>query len=317
MSRKTRSTLLETRSTLLAAMAAVLVTVAAPVAGAAGLEIVEVRIHARQVGTDVELGWVNPGDTLTLPPGTEVRLWIEALPRHRGPRYPGATYEVAGGTVVEDRKQVVVRTDREDRLVAGIRNANPERGSAVLQSYSRQGESVVRYTLLDTIKGLRIPNDLRSSAFTVRVSNDAQLVPVDAQPAPIETDAARQAAAELYRGILLREPDPEGLAAYGERIRERGYAGMMETAVEIARSEESRVSVYRNGASYEQRLATLYEHLLGIDPAEVDRDQWLEDLESLRAGHLDRVVEEMAQSETFRNRFGFRVDLRRFAVPRR
>jgi hypothetical protein len=317
MSRKTRSTLLETRSTLLAAMAAVLVTVAVPVAGAAGVEIVEVRIHATQVGTDVELGWVNPGDTLTLPPGTEVRLRIEALPRHRGPRYPGATYEVTGGTVVEDRKRVVVRTDREDRLVAGIRNAKPERGSAVLQTYGRQGESVVRYTLVDTIKGLRIPSDLRSSAFTVRVSNDAQLVPVDAQPAPIETDAARQAATELYRGILLREPDPEGLTAYGERIRERGYAGMMEAAVEIARSEESRVSVYRNGASYEQRLAALYEHLLGIDPAEVDRDQWLEDLESLRAGHLDRVVEGMAQSETFRNRFGLRVDLRRFAVPRR
>lgn len=305
----------KTPGVLPAAMAAVLLIAAT--GGAAALEIVEVRIHVTQLGTDLDLGWVNPGDTLTLPPRTEVKLWVEALPRHRGPRYPGATYDVTGGRVVEDRERVVVRTDGEDRLVAGIKSAKPERGSAVLQTYGRQGDSVVRYRLLDTIKGLRIPNDLRSSAFTVRVGNDAQLVPVDAQPAPIETDAARNAVAELYRGILLREPDPDGLAGYSERIRGRGYAGMMETAVEIARSEESRVSVYRNGASYEQRLAALYEHLLGIDPAEIDPDQWREDLESLRAGHLDRVVEEIAQSETFRNRFGFRIDLRRFAVQRR
>ena len=302
-------------SSLPAVMAAVLLIAAAPGA-AANLDIVEVRIHASQIGTDVQLGWINPGDTLVLPPNTEVKLWVEAVPRHRGGRYPGARYDVTDGVVRAEGRRVVLRTNGGKRLVAGIKNAKPEQGAVVLQTYGREGESVVRYTLLDTIKGLRIPDDLRSSAFTVRVSEDAQIVPVGDQPAvPIEAGAAEQAVAELYRGILLREPGPEGLAAFAERVRDRGYAGMMETAVEIARSEESRIGVYQRGTSYEQRLAAIYRHLLGVEPTQVDPDQWREDLESLRAGRLDRVVEEIAQSETFRDRFGFHVTSRRIAIP--
>jgi len=307
----------KTLAALPAAMAAVLLMIAAAPA-AASLDVVEVRIHASQVGTDVELGWINPGDTLVLPPNAEVKLWVEAVPRHRGGRYPGARYDVTDGVVRGEGRRVVVRTNGDDRLVAGIKNAKPEQGAIVLQTYGREGESVVRYTLLDTIKGLRIPDDLRSSAFTLRVDDDAEIVPVGDQPAPVEIDDAREAVAELYRGILLREPDPDGLAAYSERVRDRGYAGLAETAVEIARSEESRIALYRVGTSYEQRLAAIYEHLLGVAPTEVDRDQWREDLESLRAGRIDHVVDEIALSETFRDRFGFeRPTARRFAIPRR
>lgn len=303
-------------SALLAAMAAALLTAAAPGVRAADLEVVEVRIHVRHLESGAHLGWVNPGDTLTLPPQTEVKLWVEALPRHRGGRYPGAHYDVTDGIVVRGGKERgEVRTNGDDRRVAGIKNSNPQQGAAVLQTFGREGESVVRYTLLDTIEGLEVPRDLRSSAFTIRVSEAAEIVPVGDQPATIEPDAVQELVAELYRGILLREPDPEGLASYGEQIRARGYPGLIETAVDIARSEESRSSVYRNGATYEQRLGALYEHLLGIDPGEIDRNQWRDDLESLRAGDLDRVVGEIVNSETFRRRFGF--EDRRYALPLR
>jgi hypothetical protein len=304
----------KTTSAVLAAMAAVFLAGAAPGAWAAHLEVVEVRIHARHLDSDTDLGWINPGDTLVLPPRTEVKLWMEALPRGRGPRYPGAHYDVTDGVIVEgDRKRVAVRTDG-GREVAGIRSSNPSRGTAVLQTYGREGESVVRYSIADTIRGLSIPRALRSSAFTVRVRDGAGIVPVDGRPWTAETEAVRELVAELYHGILLREPDPRGLADYGGRILEGGYPAAIAAAADIARSDESRFGVYRSGAGHDDRLAALYRHLLGLDPDDVDRDQWADDREALRAGDLERVVDEMARSEEFRRRFGF--ELRRYALPR-
>lgn len=307
-----------TKAAMLAAMAAVFIAGIAPGARAADLEIVEVRIHARHVGTDAELGWVNPGDTLVLPPRTEVKLWVEALPRHRGPRYPGARFDVTEGVAVADgrRDRVVVRTNGRDRQVAGIKSSNPPLGAAVLQTYGRQGESAVRYTILDTIKGLAVPADLRTSAFTVRVSDDAGIVPIDDAPYIVDGSAAERMIAELYRGILLREPDRQGLAGYADRLRDGGYGEAVAIAGEIAESEESRLLVYRRKADHEDRLDALYRHLLGLEANQVDRDQWRDDLDRLHDGEVSRVVGEMVRSEAFRDRFGFDTVRRRFALPR-
>lgn len=309
-----------TRSTMLAAMAAALLAGMAPGARAADLEVVEVRIHARHVGTDADIGWVNPGDTLVLPPRTEVKLWLEARPRGRGPRYPGARYDVTEGVAVVGRgDRVVVRTNGRDREVVGIKSSNPPQGAVVLQTFGHQGESVVRYTILDTIQGLAVPRDLRTSAFTVRVSDDAGIVGYDYDDDlryGVDGSSAERLVAELYRGILLREPDREGLAGYARRVHEGGYGAVIETAVEIADSEESRLLAYRRGADEEDRLDALYRHLLGVGSGAIDRDQWRDDLDRLHDGDVARVVDEMVRSEAFRDRFGFETARRRFALPR-
>lgn len=301
-----------------AAVAAVLLA-ASPVL-AADLDVVEVRIHATHLPTDTELGWLNPGDTLVLPPNTEVKLWVEAVVAHRGPRYPGARYDVTGGTVVVgDRDRVVVRTNGDHRRVAGIKNAKPEQGAVVIETFGREGDSVIRYTLLDTIEGLSVPKELRTSAFTVSVRDDARIVTGGGElPVTVDDGTVEGLVAELYRGILLRDPDPEGLADYSRRIAERGYQGAIETAVEIARSEESRVDVWRrSGIGVEERLEALYRHLLGVEPSRIDDDQWRADLETLRAGDVARVVDEIVRSEAFRERFGYEPTTRRYVLPRR
>ncbi len=295
----------KTTSAVLAAMAAVLLFGAAPGARAAHLDVVEVRIHASDVRSGAHLGWVNPGDTLILPPRTEVKLWLEALPRGRGPRYPGAYYDVTdGATVRGHRRRVVVRRNGHGREVAGIKSTNPRQGAVVLQTFGREGESVVRYSIAAPLRGLSIPRELRSSAFIVRVRDGAGYVPIGRGPYGYETDAVRVLVAELYRGILLREPDARGLADYAELIYERGYPGAIDAAVDIARSEESRYAVDRR-AGDERRLAALYRHLLGLDPDEVGRDRWYDDLESLRDGDLAHVVDWIVRSDEFSRRFGF------------
>lgn len=298
-------------------LALVLAAAAAPGAGAAGLEVVEVRIYAVDLESHDNLASVGPGGVLTLPPEVEVRLRMAAVPRGRGERFPGATFEVGEGEVVRSKTtdqggSVVLkaRPPRPGREVAGIEQRNPEAGGAVLKTWDREGESTVRYAILADDE-LSIPERLRTGAFTLRVERGVQLGPVP------EPDAAHELVAALYRGILDREAEQEGREAAVERIEGRGYPEAIAVAMEIARSDESRVAVYQRGTTYEQRLGALYRHLLGLDPGEVDAATWRADLERLRAGRIDDVVGAMVRSETFRVRFGYQPEpRRRYAVPR-
>lgn len=298
---------------LLAALAATVSPWAAP--DAAAQSIGEVRIYAKSLDTGADYAWVNPGGTLVLPPRVELRLRLEAIPRSGGPRYPSGRFDDASmGEAARDARRRGITgypTGNDGHRFAGIKGTNPEMGSAVLQTYGREGESAIRYTILDN--GLTMPSNLRTGTFFVRVDADARLAetlpetapPIFAEPGPVAPGAARELVAELYHGILMREPEAQGLDDWSEQIEGRGYPEAIAAATSIAASEESRVRIYQDGTTYEQRLAALYEHLLGIEPRTVDPDRWRTDLERLRDGEIDQVVGEMVRSAEFRARFDF------------
>ena len=103
----------------------------------------------------------------------------------------------------------------------------------------------------------------------------------------------------LYQGILLRDPDPGAQGAI-DSIRTGGYDALVKVAVGIAGSEESRV---RLGATpVEQRLASLYQILLGIDRSQADPQQWQADLNLMNQGRFADVVSGIVQSDRFRQR---------------
>lgn len=298
---------------LFAALAATVSPWAAP--GAAAQSIDEVRIYAKDLESGADYAWVNPGGTLVLPPRVELRLRIEAIPRGRGPRYPSGRFEDASmRDAVQDARRRGIAGHPiadDDHRFAGIRDTNPEMGSAVLQTYGREGESAIRYAILDD--GLTMPSTLRTGTFFVRVDADARLSatlpetapPLTGEPSPVDPDAARELVEELYLGILMRAPEARGLDDWSARIEGRGYPEAIAVAMEIAESEESRVRIYQDGTTYEARLAALHEHLLGVEPRSADPDRWRDDLERLRAGEIEQVVGEMVRSAEFRQRFGF------------
>lgn len=255
-------------------------------AGESGLEIVEVRIYARNADTGEDLAWVNPGDTLVLPPRIEVRLRVEALPRGKGPRYPSASYDVTGS-----------------RPVAGILASNTERGSATLQTYGRTGRSTLSYRILD--RSLAMPGTLRASTVEISVEESASIV----EPAEPDTEVSHETVIEaLYNGILLRDPEPSAVEAAAERLQDGGYTEAIALAGRIAASKESQKTVYDRGATLEQRLEALYLHLLGIEREDVDLDRWRTDMRWMLTRNVERVVNDMVRSEEFRERFGFRAD---------
>lgn len=309
---------------LFLAGAAILLPGAAP--DAAAQQIQEVRIYAKSLETGADYAWVNPGGTLVLPPRVEVRLRIEAIPASGGPRYPSGRFEDAPlRDAVKDRRAgggIAGRQYPDDRghRVAGVHDVNAEMGSAVLQTYGREGESAIRYTIVE--RGLSVPSTLRTGTFVVRVDDDVDLAsalpeiapPLTSDPFPVDREAARGLVAELYRGILMREPEAQALDDWSDRITDRGYPEAIAVAMDIAASEESRVDIYRNGTTYEQRLGTLYDHVLGLDPGTAGADRWRSDLERLRAGEVEQVVGDMVRSAEFRQRFDFPD--RRFARSR-
>jgi len=270
---------------LTAFVLAALISPLAAAPAAAQVEIAEVRIYIRDAKTGEDITWVNPDGTVELPQGTTVRLRLEARPHNLSPRYPSGAFVMAPGS----------------RQPAGIKEANRDMGSAVLQTYGRAGTAIVRYTITD--RDLAIPDELRTGAFGVRVLASAAEL---AQPEEEELGIGERTVDALFQGILLREAPPQGTEDFVRRVQEGGYVEAIAVAVDIANSDESTSAIYQRGVSPQQRLEALYEHLLGQDPRQVDRDQWQADLLALGRGEIDRVVGGMVRTQEFRDRMGFR-----------
>jgi hypothetical protein len=103
----------------------------------------------------------------------------------------------------------------------------------------------------------------------------------------------------LYQGILLRDPDSGAQGAI-DAIRTGGYDAFVRVATGIAGSEESRVRLAATPA--EQRLASLYQILLGINRNQADPQQWQSDLSLMNQGRISDVVSGIVQSDRFRTR---------------
>jgi len=115
-------------------------------------------------------------------------------------------------------------------------------------------------------------------------------------------DRATKLTRVLYQGILMRDLDP-GASGTVDSIRNGGYNALLDAAVSIANSRESRFAIPSRGVSNEQRLEALYQSLLGLSPDQADRETWRQDLRTLNDGNIAQVVENIVRSDRFRSRY--------------
>jgi hypothetical protein len=240
-----------------------------------------VEIQVKDLDTDQVIGTIQPGGTFTLNEGQKVRLIMTAIHpgQGKGPYYPETVFtenEPGRGWVR------VARTSQENASVTLeiIRPSNANRNPTETLSY--------RIT-----ENVGIPNNLRQGTVNIHV----QPLSAASGSAPV-TSGSRTAQGltnMLYRAILMRDMDPAG-QGYIDRIAENGYPELVRVADEMARSEESRRGIT---SSNEQRLAALYQHLLGLTSRQIDQTQWNADLQRLNSGRLVDVVRDMIQSDRF------------------
>ncbi|MFL6194540.1 MAG: hypothetical protein ACJ75H_10240 [Thermoanaerobaculia bacterium] len=253
----------------------------AAVAQSRGREnVTSVQVLVRDLQTRQEIARISPGGTINLPEGARVRINLLALTpgRGRGPLYPATEFT--------DPTRTGVRITR----------SSEENGAADLEVLPMRNPNRVQ-TIQYRVTETWVPLDLRTGSFNIRVGGDQA---ADAIPG----ERARELTRMLYQGILLREPDASGARSTAEAIQRGGYDGLLRAAANIANSDESHIQVYQRSCN-EQRLLALYRQFLGVEANQVDRRQWDTDLQRLRNGELNRLVEELLRSDRFRSRYNF------------
>jgi hypothetical protein len=253
-----------------------------------GVRIDDLRIQVLEVGSRREIGWVEPGGTLTIPEGMRVRLIMTATGVNGKTFYPYTEFS--------DPSRGGLRISKSSEENA---NATVE----VPRGKGREWTSSLRYQITENVN---LPSSQRSGFINLRVVPDGQWsAPGTSQPgggASWSSDVApgyqaRDITQALYRGILLRDLDETGARGFIANIERNGYSGILDVARQIAVSQESRQLSYQRN---EERLQSLYQHLLGYSSNNVSRSQWENDLRRLNAGDVYGVVEDILQSERFR-----------------
>lgn len=243
-----------------------------------------VMIEVKDIASKEIIASVEPGGTVTLPSGSHVRLIMTALPTGRAgrPLYPATTFsDTSKGAVTITRSNVENST--ADLVL--------HRGKAVAGR-----TETIRYQIEESW----VPANLRTGSFRIHI---APATTAGGSNISLGGSSAEQLTRMLYQAILLRDPD-SGAAGTIESIASGGYNALVQAAVGIANSEESRVRLYEQGTTNEQRLAALYRHLLGVSTSQIDRGQYNDDLQQLNSGRLALVVAEIVNSERFRDRIG-------------
>ena len=116
--------------------------------------------------------------------------------------------------------------------------------------------------------------------------------------AAVNDQTTTELVADLYRGILLREPD-RGAQDFEDRIAREGYAGLVGAAQAIANSEESRKGVYGKGVCDPQRLLAMYKQLLGWNESQIPVAEWNHGLDLLDQRRFPELVTELLQHREF------------------
>jgi hypothetical protein len=252
--------------------------------------IEELFFELRPVDSREILATLKPGEAFTLQAGGQIEVFAFARPE--GGR---------DGDVF--RPQTRFWLEGEDRDQLSVVATNERRGAVTIRAVARDGDALLHWQLAES---LRAPRGLRSGVLEVR------LVPAPGTVGEAFSERqARELWADLYRAILLREPDTFGGV---ELLRRDGYPALLEAARAIAESEESAIGVYSRGCN-EQRLLALYRHLWGLDPAQIDRGRWSRDLDLLQSRRYAEVVDAFLRADRF---FEYqRLDAGLLAVRRR
>lgn len=267
-----------------------------------GVRIDDLRIQVLEVGSRREIGWVEPGGTLTIPEGMRVRLIMTATGVNGKTFYPYTEFT--------DPSRGGVQISRSSEENA---NATVE----VPRGKGREWTSTLRYQITENVN---LPAAEKTGTITLRVVPESQwsgtTQPGTTQPGTgaswstpgtgqngaswsTTTPAgytARDITQALYRGLLLRDLDETGARGFIADVQRNGMNGILNVARQIAVSQESRqISTQRN----EERLQALYQHLLGLSRNNVSQTQWEYDLRRLNAGDVQAVVEDILRSERF------------------
>lgn len=248
-----------------------------------------VEVVIKDIASKEDIASVEPGGTVELAAGTRVRLIMSALPTGsaRGPLYPATTFSDA-----LNKGGVTITRSNAENSTADLLLTNVKSGSRT---------ETIRYQITDTW----VPANLRTGSFTIRVlpattSTSGGSTGTGTSTGGTSTsvnDRAEQLTRLLYQGILLRDPDP-GAQGTIDSIRTGGYDALVKAAIGIAGSEESRIRLAATPT--EQRLASLYQILLGINREQADAQQWRTDLNLLADGRVADVVSRIVQSDRFR-----------------
>lgn len=268
-----------------------------------GPAIQEVRLRVDDFKTKKDLGYLLEGDVLELELGDAVIVRVVAIPAgdHRALRYPEATFKLLSGA-----RRIDLSHHNEDHgsvVVHAVRPDDPANSGST---------TLVEFAITSPLNAHR---KLLTGTFSVVVKDPKPTPP----PPPNAGASAEAITAALYRAILLREPDAAGAAPKADTIRQRGFSGVYDVAVDMAASRESREDVYQRSVTVvvggrevtrpvndEDRLLTLYRELLGIQNAgTVQADEWNRQLDLLSRGRLDEVLRDLLGRREFLDRFGF------------
>jgi hypothetical protein len=249
-------------------------------------EITGITILVRNIDDKSDAARVESGGTFTITRGTHVRVNVEAqVAGSRAPLYPVTHFtDLSNGGI---------------RIARG-NAANAAVDLEILPMRNHNRIQRIGYTITDN----RVPASLRTGSFNIQVSgSNASTGEVPQSPGGAWShDRASELTRALYQGILMREPDPDA-SGTANAIRDGGYSALVNAAVNIANSNESRFSIPRNGVTAEQRLQAMYQGLLGLSPQQADPNTWRSDLRALNDGHVAQVAEGIVRSDRFRSRF--------------
>jgi hypothetical protein len=286
------------RTILSAAIAALLCPMVAPPARAqrAIPPIGGIDILVRNIDDKSDAVRLASGGTVNLPEGVHVRVNVEAVPANgsRTPIYPN--------TVFTDLNRSGIQ----------ILRANPANAAVDLMILPIRGSSRRIQRIGYKINESYVPARLREGTINIQVvpNGNASLPPAtggngghgDHGGHGWGDDKARDLTRVLYQGILMRDLDP-GARGTVDAIRNGGYNALIDSAVSIANSNESRFAIPGRGVTMEQRLQAMYQSLLGLAPNQVDPGSWRSDLQTLNNGHIAQVVENIVRSDRFRSRY--------------
>ena len=247
----------------------------------------DVRIVVKDLENNQEIGSIQPGGSFTLREGQRVRLIMTADHPGRG---KGTVYPETEFTETEPGRGWV-RVTRTN-----VENANATVEIVRPGNTNRNRTETLRYRITENIG---LPNNLRQGSITIRVEPAASS---GSSPLPTTGNTrASQLTNTLYRAILMRDMDTAGAQTYINSIASGGYNELVFVAQQIAQSEESRIRLYEQGRNNQQRLAALYQHLLGMGSNQIDSAQWEADLRRLNDGKIVDVVLDMVRSERFQD----------------
>lgn len=219
---------------------------------------------------------LDPGEGFRINEGQ--RLVIRAVGTEAGRAnrvYPAVRYFVVSGA-----DSIALRDARQNMGTVAVDALAP----------ARQQRAVIGYQLLGNVV---IEGEDREGRIEVEIVE---------QRADYDARRANALVADLYRGILLREPDQRA-SNFVSRIDRDGYEGLVQVARAIADSEESRKGVYGRGVCDPQRLLAFYKNFLGLSEKQIPIAEWNRGLELMdQRRYADLVTELLARQEFFARR---------------